>query len=144
MTPWRIEICSWLNYYFYEVVFLTAVILYFYILQHCRMHKALEFLNRGDFTTQPIKYCICNHASCVRSVNKNGYLITDNYLVEMFRISPFLLISEWDVLGWSMLRVHHSSGEMIEVLSCILLQDRKRTVSTYSISFESFYVRLSP
>jgi len=71
-------------------------------------------------------------------------LIAENNLVEVYRISRFSLIFERKVLGWSLLRVGHSSGEMIAPLSYILLQDRKKSNFDLYISFESFYVRLSP
>jgi hypothetical protein len=38
--PQMVETCSWLTYYFYKVVFLTAVNLLLFILQHNAMYKA--------------------------------------------------------------------------------------------------------
>jgi len=37
--PQMVETCSWLTYYFYKVVFLTAVNLLLFILQHKGIHK---------------------------------------------------------------------------------------------------------
>ena len=37
--PQRVEKCSWLTYYFYRVVFLTAVNLHLLILQHSAMYR---------------------------------------------------------------------------------------------------------
>ena len=42
---WSVEICSWLNYYFYRVFF-KVVSLPLFVLQHNRLHK--------------VKSCVCN------------------------------------------------------------------------------------
>jgi len=47
MTPRRSETCSWLTYYFHEVVFLTVVDLFLFILQYNRLHKVKKPVQVG-------------------------------------------------------------------------------------------------